>query len=890
VWVADTFNNRIQEFSSSGAFVRKIGKAGSGNGEFMAPSGIDVDVAGNVWVADTGNHRVQELNSSGVYLGQFDGSAAGNAPLVSPVGLDVDSQGHIWISDIEGNSVVEFNGAGETLRRFGGVGSGLGQTSEPTALRVSASGAVVVADSGNARLDVWDAPKAGVVDSFGSQGAGEGKFEYPVGMARDPEGNFWVGDLNTTAGTHRIEKFDPTGNFIRQITAPGGGEGTIYVSGLATDTLGDLWVSDWSHARVEEFGKNGEFIRRFGTEGSGNGQLKRPEGIAVDAGGNVWVADTGNGRIAEFSGTGTFIKNVGSKGAAPGQLEEPNSVAISQDGAVWVTDSKSDRINEFGSDGSFVRRLGSEGSGKGQFEQPGGIAVDLRGVVWVGDQINNRVQGFTEAGDYVTEFGSGGSGVGQFALVYPIGIATGHDGGIWVTDYNNHRVQHWSLGWYPPTVSTLPAHPVAATSAMLRAGVDPNSGNTAVSFEYGTTTAYGQSTSASPKQVGAGEGPVTVSYEITGLSASSTYHFRAVAKNGEGTSYGEDQEVSTLGSWSLQSTPNPSAEAPNSALTSVSCKSSSSCLAVGYDNAANRGLAQAWNGEKWSALKGPAGRLAKGVSCGTTSACVAVDETLEHSAASDWWTLEGSTWTRTDAPLAVPSGGTLKTASGVSCTAKATCTAVGTYLDGSGSTKPLVERSSGFVPSWSVQSTASMVGEAKDVSCVSSTECVWVGWKLKEFNSQPVAELWNGEKWTALSPVSPAGATRATLEQVSCNAANSCTALGATLDAEGKAKEAFAEHWNGSTWSLSSSGLKGSLPLGDLNCTGSAACIAVGAESSKTLAQFWNGSSWSVQTTFSPEGKTSSLGGISCISSAVCTAVGAAASGGETGPLAEGWN
>jgi len=55
LYVADTFNNRIQEFTSNGTFLTSFGTAGSGNGQLAYPHGIAVDGSGNVYVADTGN-------------------------------------------------------------------------------------------------------------------------------------------------------------------------------------------------------------------------------------------------------------------------------------------------------------------------------------------------------------------------------------------------------------------------------------------------------------------------------------------------------------------------------------------------------------------------------------------------------------------------------------------------------------------------------------------------------------------------------------------------------------------------------------------------------------------------------------------------------------------
>ena len=59
VYVADTGNNRIEVFTSSGAYLTQWGSAGSGNGQFANPGGVAVNATGTVYVADTDNDRIQ---------------------------------------------------------------------------------------------------------------------------------------------------------------------------------------------------------------------------------------------------------------------------------------------------------------------------------------------------------------------------------------------------------------------------------------------------------------------------------------------------------------------------------------------------------------------------------------------------------------------------------------------------------------------------------------------------------------------------------------------------------------------------------------------------------------------------------------------------------------
>jgi hypothetical protein len=94
-----------------------------------------------------------------------------------------------------------------------------------------------------------------------------------------------------------------------------------------------------------------------------------------------------------------------------------------------------------------------------------------------------------------------------------------------------------------PVVVTRPATAVGPTSAVLQGVVNPKDKSTAYTFEYGTTTAYGALSPAG--SAGKGKSDVSVSYAVSGLLPSTTYHFRLVASNGSGVSRGADVAFST---------------------------------------------------------------------------------------------------------------------------------------------------------------------------------------------------------------------------------------------------------------------------------------------------------------------------------------------------------
>lgn len=181
IWVTDYSNSRIQEFSSSGAFIEAVGfgvsngeeKAevctsncragvhGSGNGQLNGPSDLIV-VGGNVYVTDENNSRVEEFNEKGEYVQKFGSYGTGKGEFHLTGGIGSDAAGNLYVADILNNRVEEFTPSGTFLAAFGSKGSGNGQFAEPAGVAVSPTGTIYAADSGNNRIQEWAfAPRPG---------------------------------------------------------------------------------------------------------------------------------------------------------------------------------------------------------------------------------------------------------------------------------------------------------------------------------------------------------------------------------------------------------------------------------------------------------------------------------------------------------------------------------------------------------------------------------------------------------------------------------------------------------------------------------------------------------------------------------------------------------
>jgi hypothetical protein len=125
----------------------------------------------------------------------------------------------------------------------------------------------------------------------------------------------------------------------------------------------------------------------------------------------------------------------------------------------------------------------------------------------------------------------------------PQAVWTGSEMIIWGGTGNSGGRYCGQSGPTSPGATTNPANNVASNSATLNGTVNPHGLTTTVYFQYGTTISYG---SATPNQTFTGNTTRSVTGNVSGLTASRTYHFRIVAHNSAGTTYGNDRTFTTL--------------------------------------------------------------------------------------------------------------------------------------------------------------------------------------------------------------------------------------------------------------------------------------------------------------------------------------------------------
>lgn len=95
----------IQKFDSSGNLLTQWGGSGSGDGQFSWPTGVATDTSGDVYVADSGNNRIQMFSSSGAFIIGF-GTAE---HLSDPESVAADPYGYVYVADTGNNRIQKYS-------------------------------------------------------------------------------------------------------------------------------------------------------------------------------------------------------------------------------------------------------------------------------------------------------------------------------------------------------------------------------------------------------------------------------------------------------------------------------------------------------------------------------------------------------------------------------------------------------------------------------------------------------------------------------------------------------------------------------------------------------------------------------------------------------------
>jgi hypothetical protein len=562
----------------------------------LAPGGIAVDGAEKLWVGQfrTGEFSISEFSPGGATwlqtsnLEPHENVEEHEKVISAPRALAVEDSSperfyvagdttHLGKHSQVGYHVEVFDAAGGFVEQWPEEFSepSVAVDNTPEAGKVkdpSACGTAPELAVGECFVYVTSTGRAGGIEKFNSKGDAEA-FGCEESKCPYVKGNKITGIPGHTSGVF-------------------GGEG---LRSIAVDGSGDIYGTAAESGEVYEYAASGVFVRALKLLGNAavpllEGQVGKLKGLAFDgASGHLLVSVAAQfgggadsvGAVDEFdSVSGKFVAQVtGVVGG--GVLEEPRAMSVDSRGDVYVVDARAGVVDVYGA-GHFLPELSLGAAG----ERSGSGAV-LNGVVNPDFVVNGAA--VTECYfEYVPEVvfdesvkkGEDGFVKGQRVECSPSagGLVENETpqpvravvGGLSEGVTYRYRLvgatggEHGGSGETQSLAFTTPGVPVVASSgavgvssvfAGLEAGIKPEGAATSYHFEYDTRAyagaqAHGVSVPVADAGVGSG-GPTgggveSVLQHLSGLTPGTEYHFRVVATNPVGVTYGPDETFATL--------------------------------------------------------------------------------------------------------------------------------------------------------------------------------------------------------------------------------------------------------------------------------------------------------------------------------------------------------
>jgi sugar lactone lactonase YvrE len=448
------------------------------------PISVALDASGNIYIAESEQHRIRKVDAlskvittvAGTGAAGFtgDGMIATKSKLFNPSGVTLDVLGNIYISDCGNDRIRRVDVVTNIMttvagmiggRNTDGINATLAELSCPSSLVFDASGNMFFLDINRCKVKRVDAMTqkittvvgTGKIGNYGNGvAATTAQLNYPSGLSLDASGNMYISDtvnqlirrvdaktkiITTIAGTG-VEGFN--GDNIRATKAQ-----LHFPSGITVDAKGNIFIADrfnYIVRRIDPVTLN--ITTHAGTAGSRgyddnvmatSAKMIGPTGVTVDAGGNMLIADYDANRVRyifdrSFAPTeaptlrptkapttlkpsygasipnpliitnlaGGGISNNDDVPAVTANLKGPSYVALDASGNIYIADSEHHRIRKVDALSKVITTVAGTGAAgysgdnkvatKSLLSSPSGVTLDVLGNIYISDCGNDRIR------------------------------------------------------------------------------------------------------------------------------------------------------------------------------------------------------------------------------------------------------------------------------------------------------------------------------------------------------------------------------------------------------------------------------------------------------------------------------------------------------------------